>query len=403
MSNWNTYSIEQIAAPEKSALATGPFGSAISSKNFQDSGVPVIRGSNLSLDVGVRLNENDMAYISTKKAAEFTRSEARLGDIIFTCWGTIGQLGIIDERAQYAKYIVSNKQMKLTPNRSLIDSLFLYYRLSAPDAMHAIQNNSIGSSVPGFNLTQLRRVKIDVPDLKTQVAIAKTLGALDDKIAVNDRVVRQTDRLRSLHLAKFLQERTRVSQVPLSSLADFVNGRAFTKNATGTGRMVIRIAELNSGPAKSTVYNDIEVPDKHIARPGDVLFAWSGSLCVARWFRNESIVNQHIFKIIPKTGIPSWLLYEAVQSKLVEFQRIAADKATTMGHIQRRHLDEPVNVPDATHIASLDEKLRPLWDRCLLAERESLDLAEMRDALLPKLMSGQVRIRDAEKVVEDAV
>jgi type I restriction enzyme S subunit len=183
-------------------------------------------------------------------------------------------------------------------------------------------------------------------------------------------------------------------QKPLSSLASFVNGRAYTKNATGTGRVVVRIAELNSGLGGSTVYNDIEVPDENLARPGDLLFAWSGSLTAVRWFRPEAVINQHIFKVIPAGGVPMWLINQAVHAKLDEFKAIAADKATTMGHIQRRHLDDPVAVPSTDGVASLDGRMTGLWDSALAAEIENLKLAATRDELLPLLMSGKVRVAD---------
>jgi type I restriction enzyme S subunit len=133
-----------------------------------------------------------------------------------------------------------------------------------------------------------------------------------------------------------------------------------------------------------------------------VLFAWSGSLTVTRWFRPEAIINQHIFKVLPNDGVPMWLAFELIRAKLAIFRGIAAGKATTMGHIQRHHLDEPVTVPFATYFARLDAELGPLWDRALAAEQESLTLAELRNVLLPKLMSGEIRVRDAERVVEDA-
>ena len=192
-------------------------------------------------------------------------------------------------------------------------------------------------------------------------------------------------------------------RVPLSSLARFVNGKAFTKDATGTGRIVVRIAELNSGIGGSTVYNDIEVADEHLARPGDLLFAWSGSLTVARWYRPEAIVNQHIFKVIPNDGVPMWLVNQAVRAKLDEFKAIAADKATTMGHIQRRHLDEPVAIPAAEDMRRIDGLMAGLWETALAAEVESLKLTQTRDELLPLLMSGKVRVRDAERVASQAL
>ena len=126
MSEWQHVTVEELAAAEPNAMATGPFGSSISSKFFVDEGVPVIRGSNLSEKVGTRLDESKLAFVTEEKAQELARSIARRGDLIFTCWGTIGQVGLIDERSQYEEYIVSNKQMKLTPDPDKADSLFLY-------------------------------------------------------------------------------------------------------------------------------------------------------------------------------------------------------------------------------------------------------------------------------------
>ncbi len=82
------------------------------------------------------------------------------------------------------------------------------------------------------------------------------LGALDDKIAANAALVHAADDLARLRFQGLLEDG---ETIPLSSLAKFVNGKAFTKGATGTGRVVLRIAELNSGIGGSTVYNDIDV------------------------------------------------------------------------------------------------------------------------------------------------
>lgn len=151
------------------------------------------------------------------------------------------------------------------------------------------------------------------------------------------------------------------------------------------------------------MYTGLEVPEDHVARPGDLLFAWSGSLTVVRWYRPEAIVNQHIFKVIPADGCPMWLVNQALHAKLAEFRAIASDKATTMGHIQRRHLDEPVTVPDAEEVERLTPLMTGLWDLALATEIENLRLAETRDDLLPLLMSGKLRVKDAERVVGDAV
>ena len=359
----------------------------------------MLRGSNLSEDVGQRLLDSQLVFLDPELAATFERSTTKIGDLVFTCWGTIGQLGLIDSTSAFQNYVVSNKQMKLSPDPDQVDSLFLYYNLSQPSMMNTVKSRAIGSTIPGFNLGQLKAIEVQLPSLAEQRAIAEVLGALDDKIAANTKLAETAEALSQAVFRSIVGD---ALSAPLSATARFVNGKAFTKGASGTGRVVIRIAELNSGLGGSTVFSDAEVGDDFLARPGDILFAWSGSLTLHRWFRSEGIVNQHIFKVVPN-GYPSWLVYELLRDRLTYFKGIAADKATTMGHIQRGHLDELVYVPSRSSIDRVDELMTSLWDRTLLAERENETLAATRDALLPQLMSGILRVRDAQTYIEELV
>ncbi len=279
---------------------------------------------------------------------------------------------------------------------SLVDMRWAYYSLLGS----SINSLGSGSAIPSTRHRDFRDLTVLLPDIRTQRSIAEVLGALDDKIAANEKAWRLADDLRRLTFSSGLDDAT---HVPLSEVARFVNGRPFTKDASGSGRPVIRIAELNSGFGGSTVYNDIEVADDHVARPGDLLFAWSGSLTLRRWYLREGIVNQHIFKVLPAEGWPLWLVASLLERKLDEFKAIAADKATTMGHIQRRHLDDPVPVPTQGWLESNGAKLKSLWDIALAMELESQRLAALRDALLPELMSGRLRVKDVEKTVEEVV
>lgn len=187
-SDWPEVRVEEIAARDSYALSTGPFGSAIGSRFFASSGIPVIRGSNLSADVGVKLIDENLVFVSFDKAKEFRRSIAKRGDLVFTCWGTINQIGLIHERSKYPEYVVSNKQMKLTVDPEKVDSKFLYYVFSSPEKQHEILSNGIGAAVPGFNLGQLKRHAFRLPPLDLQQGIVKVLDSLDSRIDVNRRI-----------------------------------------------------------------------------------------------------------------------------------------------------------------------------------------------------------------------
>ncbi len=290
----------------------------------------------------------------------------------------------------------ANNQAHVVRGNELCVTRYLGYALSITD----ISGYLTGSTMPKLTRFAMDSIALDLPSIVEQKAIAEVLGALDDKIAANAGLIARADELSSALFSGMLD---RADLIPLTEVSRFVNGKAFTKNASGTGRVVIRIAELNSGIGGSTVYNDIEVPDDYLARPGDLLFAWSGSLTLHRWFRSEGIINQHIFKVIPINGYPLWLDNQLLIRKLDEFKAIAADKATTMGHIQRRHLEPAVPVPPRSMIEKYDDAMTSLWNAALNSEQESLRLAEIRDVLLPQLMSGKLRVKDAETQVEAVV
>lgn len=243
---------------------------------------------------------------------------------------------------------------------------------------------------------------LSLPPIEEQRGISLTLGGLDDKIESNGRLLSEALALIAAELHAATCD-SRAMVLPVATLARFVNGGAYTKGATGTGRMVLRIAELNSGPGGSTVYTELDVPDDKTARAGDLLMSWSGSLDIYRWTRDEAIINQHIFKVIPNE-LPAWLVHDRLKAVMPIFQSIARDKATTMGHIQRGHLESTtVPIPSPEQVARLDARFGPLWKRLLLAERETHTLEALRDALLPELLSGRIRVSEANEAVESGL
>jgi len=130
------------------------------------------------------------------------------------------------------------------------------------------------------------------------------------------------------------------------------------------------------------------------------LFSWSGSLLAKFWTEGEGALNQHLFKVT-SDRYPTWFFSHWVHHHLEHFQTIAASKATTMGHIQRGHLKAAMTIcPPDNVISALDQTIAPLLERTIKNQLESRTLTQTRDLLLPKLMSSEIRLRDAWREVE---
>lgn len=318
------------------------------------------------------------------------------------------------------------------------DPRFVYYFFKAKASQLALLD--VGSANPTLNRNHVHPTPTLWPSQSEQESISRLLGALDDKIELNremnetleataralnrswfvdfDPVVTKSegrkpnprkDDLTTLFPDAF--EDSDLGPIPsrwsvgsVADLARFVNGKNFTKAASNTGRMVIRIMELNSGPGASTVYSDAPAEIDNVAGPGDILFSWSGSLGIYRWSRDAALINQHIFKVVSVAPYPQWFVYYALLDALPFFREIAEGKATTMGHIKREHLQEArLAIPPTPLIEKASETIGPLYSMIHENGRESLLLAQLRDLLLPKLISGEIRLKEAEKLVSDAV
>jgi type I restriction enzyme S subunit len=185
------------------------------------------------------------------------------------------------------------------------------------------------------------------------------------------------------------------------ALARFLNGLALRKYPPVGERSlpVIKIAQLRAGNTTGADQASADLPVEYVVDDGDILFSWSGSLECILWAGGKGALNQHLFKVTSAT-YPRWLCYLAIHHHLDDFRHIAAGKATTMGHIQRHHLsDAMVAVPREPLLRAASVFLEPMVESVWKRNVESRTLAVLRDALLPELISGDLRVRDAERLV----
>lgn len=148
---WKICKVDELKSPEPRSCAAGPFGSSISSKYFVEEGVPVIRGGNLSSDREKFVPEG-FVFITEDKAATFKGAQVVAGDLVFTCWGTLGQVGLIPKDGPYDMYVISNKQLKLRPNGQICSPEFLYYYFSTDQVKRHINDIAIGAAVQSTDI-----------------------------------------------------------------------------------------------------------------------------------------------------------------------------------------------------------------------------------------------------------
>ena len=296
-----------------------------------------------------------------------------------------------------------------------------------------------GSAQPSLNRNYINPVEVSIPPFSEQKAIAHILGTLDDKIELNRKTNETLEAMaKALFKSWFVDfdpvrakakgrptglpaeisdlfpdsfEDSELGEIPsgwkvksLDEIAHFLNGLALQKYPPEDGAAtlpVIKIAQLKKGDSIGADRCSIAVPSEYVVRDGDVLFSWSGSLAVDIWCGGDGALNQHLFKVTSKT-YGKWFFCQWVKHHLPVFQEIAQGKATTMGHIQRHHLSEAkVLIPPPSLLAAMDSAFTALLDRTFGLRKQAKDVGSIRDALLPKLISGEIRIPDAEKMLEE--
>ena len=297
-----------------------------------------------------------------------------------------------------------------------------FLRYLRPQLVSIAQNKQT-TGLGHVTQADLRRMRVGLPAIDEQRRIAAILGALDDKIELNRKMSRTLEEMaQAIFKSRFVDfdgvadedlVESKAGRIPrgwevepLDSIADFLNGAACQKYPAVQGDKslpVIKIRELNQGVTDKSDRATSAIPRKWWVADGDVLFSWSGSLVVKVWTGGPGALNQHLFKVT-SSRFPRWFYLLWTQLHLDRFQQIAADKATTMGHIKRSHLTEALcAVPPESTLRHLDAVLQPLAARQIACDLESRTLAALRDTLLPKLISGEIRVPEAEATVEAAL
>ena len=432
-----------IAVPTRGTVS-GPFGSSISKQFFVCNGVPVIRGNNLSLGTdGPRFRDDDFVYLTSEKAKELSSAECVPGDLIFTARGTIGQVGLIPLDARFPRYILSANQLRLRSDPKIADALYLYYWFSSPQMVAVMQGRNAGSALPNMNLGALRGLPVVLPPLPEQRIVAHILGALDDKIELNRRMNETLEGMaRALFKSWFIdfdpvhaKAAGRDPGLPANIAALFPD--SFQNSDVGdipTGwaigvfsDLVVHLREQESPlsqPDKLFSHYSLPAFDEGQSPTLDygetiksVKWRVSGEVVLLSklnpeiervWLVNVdlsecAVCSTEFLVLRARPPFTRSYVYCLARSPLLRQQIESLVTGTSKSH-QRAQTDSILNlavvVPPSPLVRVFDRFSASLLVRTLECRNASHTLATLRDTLLPKLLSGELRVKDVEQSIE---
>lgn len=268
-----------------------------------------------------------------------------------------------------------------------------------------------GCAQPKLNQENLRNIEIELPSHIDR--IASILSSLDRKIELNNKINADLEEMAQAIFknwfvdfepfkdGKFVD--SELGMIPegwkvgtLTEIASYMNGLAMQKFPPENNEdslPVLKIKELGQGFCGTDSDRcSCNIKDECKIHNGDVIFSWSGTLLVDVWCGGDCGLNQHLFKVTSK-DYPQWFYYYWTKHHLQEFIHIAKDKAVTMGHIKRGHLEEAmVAIPDNDSMENAHELFEPILSKMISLRLESSHLSTLRDTLLPRLMSGELEV-----------
>ena len=417
--NWIVFSIEEIKSDVPNALAMGPFGSNITKDNFVESGVPVIRGGNLS---DGRFLYEGFVYLTEEKADQLRASNAIPGDLVFTHRGTLGQVGIIP-KAIYRRFVVSQSQMKLTCDRNKVNPLFLYYYFCGIGNDELLKHKS-GSDVPAIAspLTTLKSIKVNLPPLPIQDKIAGILSAYDDLIENNTRRIRILEEMaQAIYREWFVHFRypghksvplveSELGLIPqgwevvkIREVSSYINrGVSPTYDESSPSIVInqkcIRDGQLNIELARN---HSTKVLPSKMVKFGDVLINSTGVGTLGRVTQvyqtlSDTTVDSHVTIVRPseKVSIEYFGYYLLGLQEFFDHSGAGSTNQTELGRqiiSNKEFLNPPIDIQKA-----FSEVVQPVKKSINNLQIRNKNLRQQRDLLLPRLVSGEL---DVEKIM----
>ena len=400
-------------------IAVGPFGSNLKVSCFVEKGFPIIDGANLK---GYKVTDNITKFVTEEKARSLHRSIAKRGDIVVTISGNVGQISYIPDDSEYEEYLVSQRQFRASFDRDKVNVAYLVYYFHTREGQYKILSfaNQVGVPALAQPLKNFRNIEIELPSKKEQDFIAAYIDNIEDKIAVNRRICENLEAQ-----AQALFKHWFIDFVP------FKNGQ-FVESELGmipegwrVGKFT-DIFDLGSGGTPKTseklYWEDGSIPffspkdvngvycfdtEKHITEKGlnncssslysknTVFITCRGTVGKVAMAAVPMAMNQSNYAILSNKGYSQYFAYLMTVS-IVKKLKFKANGAV-FDAITSKDFKEQIIIPNLNVVNRFDSIIQPIFDNILNIGFENLRLSALRDTLLPKLMSGQIKVNEVEK------
>lgn len=371
-------------------IQTGPFGSQLHKEDYVDAGTPIVTVEHLGRR---KLSNKNVPFVSESDAHRLSKYSLEQGDIVFSRVGSVDRCSQVSENE--AGWLFSGRCLRVRPNDSMIDPDYLYYFLTLPKTQEFIRAIAVGATMPSINTSLLGEVDIDLPPLSEQVGIAKGLGALDDKIAANSRIIKI-----ATHLNINLVEKAVTKELEhLQNLADITMGsspKGEFLNEEGIGEPFFQgVRDFGELFPSERVFAEKAV---RTAQEGDILFAVRAPIGEVNIAERPCVIGRGIAAI---RGKQSHLGLFYLLKGHPELWETYKSSGTVFAGINKSDLHNAV-IPVLRDSEKLEQQLTPIHERAMHALRESQALARTRDELLPLLMSGRITVGEAEAAADVA-
>ena len=385
----------------------GSYGIGAPAVPYQEDKLTYLRITDINDDGS--LNFSDLKSVDAEDAEKYILKE---NDIVFARTGNSTGRSYFYEK-QHGTFVYAGFLIKFSLDPNKVNPRILKYYTHSKPYFDWVNSFDTGATRGNINAKTYGDMEIELPSRKVQDKIVSILSSLDRKIELNNKINADLEEMAQAIFknwfvdfepfkdGKFVD--SELGMIPegwkvgrLTEIASYMNGLAMQKfppeNNEGS-LPVLKIKELGQGFCGTDSDRcSCNIKDECKIHNGDVIFSWSGTLLVDVWCGGDCGLNQHLFKVTSK-DYPKWFYYYWTKHHLQEFIHIAKDKAVTMGHIKRGHLEEAmVAIPDNDSMEKAHELFKPILSKMISLRLESSRLSLLRDTLLPRLMSGEIEV-----------